>query len=365
MHAATTVELFKQTFRDWNEDKAPRLGAALAYYTVFSIAPLLVVVIAIAGIFFGQEAARGEISSEIARIVGPRAAEFIEAMVEGARKPSSSILATCIGIGTLLFGAMGVFGQLQDALNTIWEVRPKPGLSLLQTLKARLTPFAMVIGVSFLLLASLVASATITALGNWMNSLLPLAPLVMQALNLLIGFVIITAMFALIFKVLPNVEIEWHDVWVGAAMTAFLFLIGQLGLAWYVGKTATESTYGAAGSLVAVLLWVYWTSQILFFGAEFTQVYATMFGSRLKPAPNAIPLTEDARAQQGMTRETASAPQYRNLPEAARREEKRQSYPRPSRDRNGFVEDAGAALAGLGIVLILSRLFHRKEEQRS
>jgi membrane protein len=365
MNAKTIFELFKQTFADWNEDKAPRLGAALAYYTVFSIAPLLVVVIAIAGIFFGQEAARGEISSEIARVVGPRAAQFIEAMVEGAHKPSSSIIATVVGIGTLFFGAMGVFGQLQDALNTIWEVRPKPGLSFLETIKARLTPFAMVVGIAFLLLVSLIASAAISALGNWMSALLPLAPFVMQALNVLIGFVIITALFALMFKVLPDVEIEWHDVWIGAAMTAFLFMIGQLGLSWYVGKTATESTYGAAGSLVAVLLWVYWTAQILFFGAEFTQVYATQFGSRLKPAPNAIPLTEEARAQQGMTRESEDTPRYRNLREEARRGEKSQPHSRHAGDRNDLVEDAGAALAGLGIVLILSRLFHRKEEQRS
>lgn len=376
MNAKTAFDLLKQTYTDWNEDKAPRLGAALAYYTVFSIAPLLVVLIAVAGIFFGEEAARGEISGEIARIVGPQAAQFIESMVEGARKPSSSIIASGVGLITLLFGAMGVFGQLQDALNTIWEVQPKPGRPFLETLKDRLTPFMMIVGVSFLLLTSLVASAAISALGNWMNSVLPLPSFILQAINLVLGFALITVMFALIFKVLPDVQIQWRDVWVGAALTAFLFLVGQLELAWYVGKTAASSTYGAAGSLVAVLLWVYWTSQILFFGAEFTQVYATKFGSRILPAPNAVPLTEEARAQQGMTREEDSArvakeaekekaPQYRNLREESRREEAHKAPVRRAAGSNETIEDIGAALTGLGLVLILSRLFRRKENQHS
>lgn len=375
MSATTIFELLKQTYTDWNEDKAPRLGAALAYYTVFSIAPLLVVVISIAGLVFGEEAVRGEISREIGRIVGSQAAQFIEAMLEGARKPTASIIATAVGIVTLILGAMGVFGQLQDALNTIWEVRPKPGLTLLQTVKARLTPFVMLIGVSFLLLTSLLATAAIAALGNWMSSVLPLPEFVMQAVNLVIGFGIITVMFAMMFKILPDVEIQWHDVWIGAAVTAFLFLIGQLGLSWYVGKTAAESTYGAAGSLVAVLLWVYWTSQIFFFGAEFTQVYASRFGSRLQPSHNAIPLTEDARAQQGLTRKEESeqiakqtqkerAPSYRNLRGEARRDGNR-TLPRRSLSRSGAAEDLGAVLAGLGIALLLSRLFRCKEKQRS
>jgi membrane protein len=374
MSAKVAIALLKETYTDWNEDKAPRLGAALAYYTVFSIAPLLVVLIAVAGIFFGQEAARGQISSEISRVVGPQAAEFLEAMIEGARKPSDSIFATVIGLVTLLLGAMGVFGQLQDALNTIWEVQPKPGRTFIETIKDRLTPFAMVIGVSFLLLTSLVATAAINALANWMNDVLPLHPILLQAINLVLGFALITVMFALIFKVLPDVKIQWHDVWIGAALTAVLFLVGQLGLAWYVGKSATSSTYGAAGSLVAVLLWVYWTSQILFFGAEFTQVYATKFGSRIEPSANAVPLTAEARANQCMTRAEESAriaretkkeraPQYRNLLEESRQESAHEA-PHRSSGANAMMEDVGAALAGLGIVLILSRLFH-KGDQRS
>lgn len=373
MNAKAVFELFKQTYSDWNEDKAPRLGAALAYYTVFSIAPLLVVLISVAGIFFGEQAARGEISAEIARVVGPQAAEFIEAMVQGARKPSSSIIASVVGLVTLLGSAMGVFGQLQDALNTIWEVQPKPDLSFAEKLKARLTPFMMIIGVSFLLLSSLVVSAAISALGAWMKSWLPAPEIVLQAVNLVIGVGIITLLFALIFKVLPDVQIEWRDVWIGAALTALLFVIGQFGLAWYVGKTAAESTYGAAGSLVAVLLWVYWTSQILFFGAEFTQVYANKYGSKIVPSPHAVPVTEEVRAQQGLPatkHANDQAPQPRNLLEETHREEAPQNANASpdgalSHARNTMAEDLGAIFAGMGIVLILSRLFRRKEEKYS
>jgi membrane protein len=374
MTAPVAFELVKQTYADWNEDKAPRLGAALAYYTVFSIAPLLLVIISIAGIFFGQQETSDQISAQISHVVGPQAAQFIQAMVEGARKPSTSIVATIIGLVTLVFGAMGVFGQLQDALNTIWEVQPKPGRPFIATLRDRFTPFVMVIGVSFLLLSSLVVSAGIAALGAWMDSVLPLPEFVMQAINFVVSLGIVTLMFALIFKVLPDVQIQWRDVWIGAGITALLFVVGQFGLAWYVGKTAASSTYGAAGSLVAVLLWVYWTSQILFFGAEFTQVYANRFGSKLLPSSNAIPVTEEARAQQGLgprkgnpdDRDDDTASKHRNLLEEARREEaarKPASTPAPgTHARNESLEDVGAILAGLGIVLILSRLF-RKESR--
>lgn len=370
MTAKIAFDLVKQTYADWNEDKAPRLGAALAYYTVFSIAPLLLVIISIAGIFFGQKETSDQISTQISSVVGPQAAQFIEAMVEGARKPSASILATIIGLVTLIFGAMGVFGQLQDALNTIWEVQAKPGRPFLDTLKDRFRPFVMLIGVAFMLLSSLVVSTGIAALGAWMNSVLPLPEFVLQAINFLISLVIVTLMFAFIFKVLPDVQIQWRDVWIGAAATALLFVLGQFGLAWYVGKTAASSTYGAAGSLVAVLLWVYWTSQILFFGAEFTQVYANKFGSKLVPSEGAIPVTEEARAQQGLGPRTTKleadeddrVPKHRNLLEEARRDDaRRNSASTPgSHGRNESFEDLGAILAGLGIVLILSRLFRRE-----
>ena len=376
MNASTIFGLLKQTFQEWNEDKAPRLGAALAYYTVFSIAPLLVILISVAGIFFGDEAASGQISRQIDQVVGHQAAQFIEQMIESARKPSDSIMATVIGLGTLLLGAMGVFGQLQDALNTIWEVQPKPGQGFFQTVKARLTPFVMVIGVAFLLLSSLAVSAGIAALGSWIESWLSVPAFVLQGINLLIGFIIITLMFALIFKVLPDVQIQWHDVWIGAALTTVLFMLGQIFLGWYVGKISGESTYGAAGSLVAVLLWVYWTSQILFFGAEFTQVYANKFGSKILPSPNAIPVTAETRAQQGLSVRSSKivstpgvgddkAPEFRNLLAEVRRDEDMGVAVKENKKQNAkseLVEDVGAILAGLGFVLILKRIFAGKEK---
>ena len=376
MNASTIFGLLKQTFQEWNEDKAPRLGAALAYYTVFSIAPLLVILISVAGIFFGDEAASGQISRQIDQVVGHQAAQFIEQMIESARKPSDSIMATVIGLGTLLLGAMGVFGQLQDALNTIWEVQPKPGQGFFQTVKARLTPFVMVIGVAFLLLSSLAVSAGIAALGSWIESWLSVPAFVLQGINLLIGFIIITLMFALIFKVLPDVQIQWHDVWIGAALTTVLFMLGQIFLGWYVGKISGESTYGAAGSLVAVLLWVYWTSQILFFGAEFTQVYANKFGSKILPSPNAIPVTAETRAQQGLSVRSSKivstpgvgddkAPEFRNLLAEVRRDEEMGVAVKENKKQNAkseLVEDVGAILAGLGFVLILKRIFAGKEK---
>lgn len=349
------LELFKQTFTEWNEDKAPRLGAALSYYTVFSIAPLLVILIAIVGYFYGEDAARGEISGQISSVVGPQAAEFIQAMVQGANKPSAGIIASVIGFFTLLLGAIGVFGQLQEALNTIWKVPPKPKQSFLETLKSRFTPFMMLIGVSFLLLTSLVVSAGIAALGNWLNGVLPMPEWVMQSITIFFGFGIVTVLFALIFRVLPNIEIPWRDVWIGAALTTFLFMIGQLGLGWYVGKTAADSTYGAAGSLVAVLLWVYWTSQILFFGAEFTQVYAKKYGSKVS-APAAIPPTADVKMQEGIVPGGIQAapeqrnPAHRNLPAEARREEQCRPTFRESdqqRSQRELVEDLGAIFAGI------------------
>jgi membrane protein len=373
MNAQSAFELLKQTFSEWSEDKAPRLAAALSYFTVFSIAPLLVIVIAIVGLVYGQKATTDQISNQISGVVGAQAAQFIEGMVQSASKPRDSIFATIIGFVTLLFGAMGVFTQLQDALNTIWEVQPDPKLSFLDKVKARFMPFVMLIGIAFLLLSSLAVSAAISALGHWMGGVLPLPEFVLQAINIVLGFAVTTVMFAAIFKFLPDVKIQWHDVWIGAAATALLFMIGQIGLSLYVGKVAADSTYGAAGSLVAVLLWVYWTSQILFFGAELTQVYANRYGSHLKPAPGAIPLTEEARAQQGLTRSANSGapdkvaakdsdkPDTRNLL-AEKRREQDEEMARKINAQNETMRDVGAVFAGLGLVLILKNLFSRKDK---
>jgi membrane protein len=303
MNLKAIWEILKETFSDWNEDKAPRLAAALAYYTMFSIAPVLIIVIAIAGLVLGREAVQGAIAQQIEGLVGNReSALAVQAMIQSASKPSTGIIATVIGLVTLLFGAAGVFGQLQDALNTIWEVQPKPDRGIMETIKERFLSFTMVLGVGFLLLVSLVVSAALTAIGTYFSNLLPGFEAVWQVVNFLVSFGVITLLFAMIFKVLPDAKIAWSDVWIGAAVTALLFTIGKFLIGLYLGKSSVGTAYGAAGSLVVILIWVYYSAQILFLGAEFTQVYARKYGSRIEPADNAVPVTEEARAQQGIPR---------------------------------------------------------------
>ena len=294
------VEFLKQTFADWNEDKAPRLAAALAYYTAFSLAPLLVIAISIAGLVFGAEAARGQIVDQIGGLVGSAGAELIEQMVAGASKPATGITAGLIGVATLLFGAAGLFGQLKDAMNTIWEVQPKPGEGFMATLRRNFFSFTMVLGTGFMLLVSLVLSAVLAGITGYFQGILPGIDTVWVVLNFIVGFAVTTLVFALIYKVIPDVEIAWSDVWIGAAVTAALFSIGRFAIAWYLGRGSFSSSYGAAASLVVLLLWVYYSAQILFFGAEFTQVYARRYGSRIEPSAHAVRVTEEERAQQGM-----------------------------------------------------------------
>jgi membrane protein len=300
MKAKDIIPLIKESFSDWSEDKASRLAAALAYYTVFSISPLLVIAIAIAGQVFGQEAAQNQIVGQIQGLVGRESAEAIQGMIENARRPSASLFAASVGVITLLLGASGVFGQLQDALNTIWEVMPRSDRGIMGTIKDRFFSFTMVLGVGFLLLVSLIISAALSALNNFMTGLLPGIEIVWQILNFIISFGVITVLFALIFKVVPDVEIAWGDVWIGALVTALLFTLGKFAIGLYLGNSAVTSTYGAAGALVVILLWVYYSAQILFLGAEFTQVYANKYGSRIVADKNAVPLTEEAREQQGI-----------------------------------------------------------------
>jgi len=280
--------LFVEAFTGWREHKASRMAAALAYYTVFSLAPILVISIALAGLVFGQEAAEGRIVGQISGLVGQTSASALEAMIAAARKPSTGILATVLGIATLVFGATGVFGELQESLNTIWGVKPKPGRGFIRMLKNRFVSFAMVLGIGFLLLVSLVVSAAIAAIGSWMSSLLPLPEAAMQILNVAVSIGVVTLLFAMIFRVLPDVEIAWRDVWVGAAFTAVLFALGKLGIGLYLGKSSTASSYGAAGALVVLLVWVYYSAQILFFGAELTRAYAYQHGSRVEPDEDAV-----------------------------------------------------------------------------
>lgn len=272
------LEVAKQTFREFGEDKAPRLGAALAYYTIFSIGPLLLIAVALAGLVLGQEAAQGRVSAELDKVFGSTTAESVEQMIQAAAKPRAGTIATIIGIVTLLFGATGVVTQLKDALNTIWNVEEKRSEGIGGLVKDRLLSMAMVLGVGFLLLVTLVFDAMISAMGAYFEQYVG-GEALMQAVQLAISLALVTLLFAAIFRFLPDLRVAWHDVWLGALFTATLFVIGKFALGLYLGKAAIGSSYGAAGSLVILLVWVYWSAQILFLGAEFTQVYARTLGS--------------------------------------------------------------------------------------
>lgn len=302
MNLNNSIFLLKETFRKWGEHKDSRLAAALAYYTVFSLAPLLILVIAIAGSVLGEEAARGQIVEQLHQLVGAQGAEVIETVIAGAGKPekSVSIIASIISLGVLIFGATGVFIQLQDALNTIWEVAPKPENNFKTFFLSRFLSFGMVMGIAFMLLVSLVISAALAFLNEVLGSLSPGMGYLWSAINIIISFAVITLLFSLIFKYLPDVNIAWSDVLIGAMITALLFTVGKYLIGLYLGKSTFSSTYGAAGSLVVLLFWIYYSSQILFLGAEFTQIYARHYGSRVTPADYAVFLTEEALAQQGI-----------------------------------------------------------------
>ncbi len=265
--------LIKTTIEQWLAHKDARQGAALAYYSVFSIGPLMVIAIGIAGLAFGQEAARGEVQGQLSGMVGKSAADAINGMLASANKPQQGLLATAIGTGVLLFSALGVVVQLKDAFNTVWEVDEKNISGAWQFIRTYLISLAAVIGIGFLLLISLAFTTGLSAAGQYLGTQLPQT--VLQAAGSLISFAAITAMFAMMFKLLPDTDVEWRDVWLGAALTALLFELGKVLIGVYVGKLAIASTYGAAASLVILLIWVYYSSQIVLLGAEFTHCYAT------------------------------------------------------------------------------------------
>jgi membrane protein len=283
----SVFSLLKETIRSWNEHRALRLGAALAFYTVFAIAPLFVIVLAIAGFWFGEEAARRQLFDQLYGLVGRQGGEAIQAVVASADRPRAGAWATVVAVFTLFVGATGVFVQLQDALNTIWQVRRQPGRGVRFFIKDRLLSFAMVLAIGFLLLVSLVVSAGLAALGKFMSGLIPAQEIVWQILNFLVSLGLIGLLFAMIFKVLPDVKVAWREVWMGALLSAILFNVGKFALGLYLGRSSVASAYGAAGSLVIILLWVYYSSQTLFLGAEFTRVYARRFGRSFRPTPGA------------------------------------------------------------------------------
>ena len=282
--------LARDTVREFFDDRVPMLGAAVAYYTLFSLAPLLVIALAIAGFVFGQEASSGQLASTLGGLLGAQGAQAVQDMVANARRPGAGVLATLLGLAALLFGAGGVFGQLQVAMDTIWDVKRRKGRGVKGFLKDRFFSFAMVVGVGFLLLVSLVVTAVLSVMGDLLSSTLPGGATLWRVLNFLISLAILSGLFALLFKIVPDVKVAWRDVLVGGFLTAVLFTVGKTLIGLYLGRGTVGSVYGAAGSLVVVLVWIYYSAQIFFLGAEFTQVYANRYGSGSRPDEDAVPL---------------------------------------------------------------------------
>lgn len=275
----STWEVLREAANEWMEDKASQLGAAMAFYSVLSLAPLLVIAIAIAALVFGEQEAKDQLAEQMTELMGPAGAEAVVSLIQQAQQPRAGTIAALLGLATLLFGASGVFGQLQDAMNTIWEVKPQP-LGVWGYIRSRFLSFAMVLGTGFLLLASLVLSAWVTGISDLLARQMEGLDAIAQMANQLISFGIVMVLFALIFRMLPDTNVAWRDVWFGAAITALLFSIGKYLIGLYLGTSSVGSAYGAAGSLVVLVLWIYYSAQIMFFGAEITQVWARKFGSR-------------------------------------------------------------------------------------
>lgn len=286
----TAFSLLKQTANEWIEDKAPQLGAALAYYTVFSLAPLVLLLLAVIGVLFRSDPAGAwtRISAQMSYFLDKSAMDVLQGIAAKAAEPGKGALATTIGIALAIFGASGVFGQLQDALNTIWGVKAKPGIGIWGFLRARFISFAMVGGVCFLLLVSLVVESLLKGFSHYVQALLPGGLAIAVSVYLIFDFAVVVLLFGMIFKILPDAKIRWRDVWVGSLMTAIFFLVGKWALGLYLGSGTAASAYGAASSLITLLLWIYYSSQILLFGAEFTQVYASHAGAKIVPDDYAV-----------------------------------------------------------------------------
>lgn len=292
MTLKTGWEALREAAHGWIDANATRLSAALAFYTILSIAPLFVIAIAIAGAVFGDEAASGALTEQLRGLLGEAGAEVAKTAIQRADKPNAGIIATVIGVVTLLFGASGVFNELQSSLNAVWDVKPKSGRGIWAKVRDRFLSFGMVLVIGFLLLISLVLSTALNAFGGFLDGLAPGVPTLMWIANFLLSFAIVTVLFALMFKYLPDARVAWTDVWFGATVTAVLFTIGKYLIGLYLGKAGVGTPYGAAGSLVAFVVWVYYSGLIVFFGAELTQVGAKRAGRAIQPTANAEPAGE-------------------------------------------------------------------------
>ncbi len=284
MNLRKIARLFRETFKEWQEDNASRIAAALAYYAVFSISPLLVIAIAIAGTFFGQQTAQTQITQQLTDLVGKDGVQPVLMALNNINQPEVKGVASLISIGVLLLGASGFFAQLQDALNTVWKVKPQPGKGMKIFVRKRISSFLMVLAIGFLLILSLILSAVVSTLSKYQVDYLPGSAILWENLDFIVSLGLMTFIFGLMFKYVPDAKIVWKDVFVGSVMTAILFLFGKFLLGVYLSKGSLGSAYGAAGSLIVLLAWIYYSAQIILFGAEFTQVYSRIYGSKIRPS---------------------------------------------------------------------------------
>jgi membrane protein len=274
MSAKDFLSIFKMTFAAWNKHEAPRLGAALAFYTILSLSPLVIIVVALAGLIFSRSTAQAHVLSQVQGMIGLEGGKAMQSMLANAQKPAAGILGTIVGLLSLLFGASGVFTELRSALNLIWEVNPEETSGVVALLRERFFSFGMVLSIGFLLLVSLVISAVLAAVGKFFGGLLPISSSVLAVLNFLLSYIGVAVLFGLIFRFVPEARVRWRSVWPGALATALFFIIGKTLIGLYLGKSSLGSAYGAAGSVIVVIVWVYYSAQIFFFGAEFTHAYS-------------------------------------------------------------------------------------------
>ncbi len=305
MQARDIGWIFKRALAGWWNDNVPRLGASLAYYTLFALAPILIVAITIAGFFFGADAVQSEVTGQIRGLVGEAGGQAVQAMLQAANQRGDNTLATVIGLVTFFLGATGAFLELQTALNAIWRVKPRPDAGIKEMLLQRLVSFGLVVGVGFVLLVSLLVSAGLSALNRYVGAMVPEIAVVWQGVNTLVSLGVVTLLFAMIYQFLPDVELRLSDVWVGGLVTAGLFTIGKFLIGLYLGTSGVASTYGAAGSVVVLLIWVYYSAQIVLLGAEFTRAYVERFGAR--PVPSELATKDPAPEAVGGKTESGGA----------------------------------------------------------
>jgi membrane protein len=273
MRIKNFFSITKAAFAAWNRHEAPRLGAALAFYTILSLSPLVIIVLALAGLIFSRSTAQAHLLAQVQGMIGPEGGRAIQSMLANAQRPAAGILGSSVGLVSLLFGASGVFTELRSALNLIWEVKPEQTSGFVAILRERFFSFGMVLSIGFLLLVSLVVSTVLAAVGKFFGGLLPIPSLVLAVLNFLISYIGVAVLFGLIFKFVPEAKVRWSSVWPGALVTAAFFTIGKTLIGLYLGKSSVGSAYGAAGSVIVVIVWVYYSAQLFFFGAELTHAY--------------------------------------------------------------------------------------------